>query len=124
MTRLKKKQSRQVVRSKKCGYIAYPVDYTKHQGKDPGANLKKGDEVEGYITSVKVEPYWVGKELHTKCSVPVFCSKDDPIEFEVALEKAVIRAGRVIDPKELKYGTIEEKRENRIRIPDGCLIVN
>ncbi|WP_428743111.1 hypothetical protein [Tenacibaculum sp.] len=109
--------------SKRCGYITYPVDYTDHQGSDPGSELCQGDEVSGYIVSVRVKPYWIGKEMYTKCSIPVFCTKEDPIEFEIALERAVIRAGKEIDPKELNYGGIETHEKSEISIPPTCLVV-
>ncbi len=104
--------------------MAYPVDYTKHQGSDFGYDLKEGDEVEGQIITAKVEPYIVNGEVKTKCTVPVFCSEDDPIEFEVQLERAVLRAGKILAPGQLKYAqAIERNPLLKPKIPENCLVV-
>lgn len=120
----KEKTVKKLQVSKRCGYIAYPVDYTDHQGHDPGAHLKEGDEVEGSIITRKVIPYLsTDGELCNKCTVPVFCSKDDPIEFEIALEAAFNRAGRILEDGQLKYGSVEKKPKERSIVPETCLIV-
>ena len=102
------------------------VDYTDSQGHDPGADLEKGDKVEGYLITKKVIPYLAGDDFQTKCTVPVFCSMEDPIEFELAMERAFRRAGKILAEGEIDYGLISEPREKECEkkeIPHNCLIV-
>ena len=67
----------------------------------------------------------VNGAMKTRCTVPVFCSDDDPIEFEVKMEEAIKRAGRVLATGQLKFGETEkpEEMETTLRIPENCLIV-
>lgn len=114
---------------KTVGFIAYPVNYAQSQGSDVGADLEVGDELEGRIVTKRVQNYAsTDLSITDKCTVPVFCSDNDPIQFEVEMEKAFLRAGRCLLPFELKYGKSEfakEKEQERFNssLPPGCLIV-
>lgn len=111
-------------KSRKCSYIAYPINYTTHQGSDFGFDLEEGDEIEGHIVTKKVKPYIANNELQTTCTVPVFATMDDPIDFEIKMEEAIVRAGRLLEDGELKYGDPELPLRDIKEIPDTCLIVN
>jgi hypothetical protein len=115
--------------SKKCGYIAYEFNYSKEQKSDPWFNLNKGDKVPGRIVTKKIVPCIAGSgDILTTCTVPVFCSEEDPIDFEIALEKAFIRAGKRLAKGELKYGEIAQeiaiRTPTKFKIPESCLVVN
>ena len=114
--------------SKSCGYVAYEVNYSLGQYSDPGFKLKKGDKVQGRIVNKKVIPYLANSTMITTCTVPVFCSEEDPIDFEIAMEKAFIRAGKTLAKGELKFGesqmTLNNVIPTQIKIPLGCLVVN
>lgn len=122
---VKQKNSSQALvrKSKRCGYVAYPVDYTKFQGHDPGASLREGDKLVGTIVTKKVQPYISGSgDLCNTCTVPVFCSEEDPIEFQLAMEDAILRAGKILEGGQLKYGNPKAvHKENKV--PETCLIV-
>ena len=109
--------------SKTCGYVAYPVNYSKNQGADPYYDLVPGDTLPGRIVTKKVNPTIVNGDIVSRCSVPVFCSDEDPIEFEIAMLKAFKRAGKTLERKQLQFG---EELPNIIEpslIPEKCLIV-
>lgn len=116
------------VPSKSCGYVAYEVNYSLGQYSDPGFKLKKGDKVPGRIVNKKVVPYLANGTMITTCTVPVFCSEEDPIDFEIAMEKAFIRAGKQLAKGELKYGEVIKNMKpiipEHLKIPIGCLVVD
>lgn len=111
------------IRSKRCGYIAYAAGYNKTQDPDTMYFLSPGDETEGWIVTKQVEPYLAGGDLITTCTVPVFCSDDDPIEFEIALEKAIAKAGKNLDVGQRLFGEPDRMYNVPVEIPDNCLIV-
>ena len=112
-----------IASSKTCGYVSYPINYSQHQGSDPYYDLKVGDELEGRIVTKKVNPTIVNGDLVSRCSVPVFCSDEDPIEFEIAMVKAFKRAGKTLERKQLQFGEELPSNIEFSKIPEKCLIV-
>ena len=117
-----------IIPSKTCGYVTYGVNYSQEQYSDPWFKLSKGDKVEGRIVNKKVIPFIANNTVITSCTVPVFCSEEDPIDFEIAMEKAFIRAGKQLAKGELKYGEVIRNIEpiipEHLKIPPGCLVVD
>lgn len=112
-----------VASSKTCGYVAYPINYSQHQGSDPYFDLQIGDTLEGRIVTKKVNPTIVNGDLVSRCSVPVFCSDNDPIEFEIELVKAFKRAGKTLEKNQLRFGEELSSNIEFSKIPEKCLIV-
>jgi len=115
-----------LVPSMTCGYISYKVNYAPSQSNDPQYSLNEGDTVEGAIVNLKVEPYEINGRILHSCKVPVFCSNEDPIEFEVQTAYAYERAGKVLLKGQLQFGdfTPLKKISEEIFIPRNCLVVS
>ena len=108
---------------KRCGYIAYATGYNNNQDPDPMYFMSVGDIVDGEIVTKQVEPYIINNELITTCTVPVFCSREDPIEFEIAIENAIKRAGKTLDTGQRLFGEPDKLNNVPVEIPDNCLVV-
>lgn len=115
-------------RSSTCGYISYEVNYARSQSSDPMYNMEKGDKIVGRLVNKKVEPYMIGDQIKTYCTVPVFCSDEDPIEFEVQTMAAFKRAGKVLAKGQLNFGDFETpppaKDLDIFKVPNNCLVVD
>lgn len=122
----KSKLIERIAPSKTCSYVAYEINYSKNQKSDPQYHLKKGDIIPGRIVTRDIKPTISNGDVITRCTVPVFCDSEDPIEFEIALIKAFKRAGKELDRGQLQFGE-ETKMELIIpemsKIPEKCLIV-
>jgi len=118
----KTKLVERIASSKTCSYVTYEINYSKNQSSDPQFHLKKGDKVPGRIVTRNIKPTMTNGDIITRCTVPVFCDSDDPIEFEIALVKAFKRAGKELDRGQLQFGE-EEIKLVLPDIPEKCLIV-
>ena len=101
----------------------YGLDYLERQ--DKLYTLEEGDSIEGEIVRLKVDPVITDSEIITSASVCVFIEDfTDPIEREIAIEKAFKRDGYTISAGQLKFGEQEYAFGKELfEIPKKCLII-